>query len=229
MPGNKSIHLALGKQRQHLGNSTRKGMGPTPSCGGLLGRIQKRTLPIRHLPALDNSLHSSQHHGLLLRHLITGSHRPSGRSTAAARPTHAAIFTLASANFFSRFFHRYQQLTPTTNTAASTQPDSTLWKNLLTAIGEVATAQKSTISLRAVSGLNSIPTGFCIHALATRIHQAEIVAPSPGVSQVEARWKAFAHLIPTKEHHCDERGLHEKAKIPSMASGAPKMSPTNQL
>ena len=41
-------------------------------------------------------------------------------------------------------------------------------------------------SLRAVSGLNSIPTGFCIHAFATRIHQAEIVAPSP-VSQVEAR------------------------------------------
>ena len=135
---------------------------------------------------------------------------------------------LAKANFFSRFFHRYQQLTPTTNTAASTQPDSTLWKNLLTAIGEVATAQKSTISLRAVSGLNSIPTGFCIQAFATRIHQAEIVAPSP-VSQVEARWKRLLTLSQPKNITAMNVASIKNARIPSIASGAPKMSPTNQL
>lgn len=68
-------------------------------------------------------------------------------------------------------------------------------ENLLTATGENATAMKSTISLRMVSGLNSMPTGYCIHELATRIHQAEMVAPKP-VSQVEAKWKrllTFSH------------------------------------
>jgi len=135
---------------------------------------------------------------------------------------------LDKANFFSRFFHRYQQLTPTTNTAASTQPDNTLWKNLLTAIGEVATAQKSTISLRAVSGLNSMPTGFCIQAFATRIHQAEIVAPSP-VSQVEARWKRLLTLSQPKNITAMNVASIKNARMPSIASGAPKMSPTNQL
>ena len=126
-------------------------------------------------------------------------------------------------------FGKYSSMcTPTTNTAASTQPDSTLWKNLLTAIGEVATAQKSTISLRAVSGLNSMPTGFCIHALATRIHQAEIVAPSP-VSQVDARWKRLLTLSQPKNMTAINVASIKKAKIPSMASGAPKISPTNQL
>ena len=33
-----------------------------------------------------------------------------------------------------------------------------------------------------------MPTGFCIHELATRIHSAEIAAPM-AVNHVEARWK----------------------------------------
>ena len=128
----------------------------------------------------------------------------------------------------SRFFHRYQQLTPTTNKAPSTQPERTVWKNLLTAIGEVATAQKSTISLRAVSGLNSIPTGYCIHALATSIHQAEMVAPKP-VSHVEAKWKPRLTFCQPKNITAMNVASMKKATIPSIASGAPKMSPTNQL
>lgn len=59
-------------------------------------------------------------------------------------------------------------------------------QNFITATGEKATEAKSTISLRTVSGLNAIPTGYCIHELATKIHQAEKVAPNP-VSQVDAR------------------------------------------
>ena len=98
---------------------------------------------------------------LFLCHLITGTvARPRGKHSGTQSHPGSYLYACQS-KLLSRFFHRYQQLTPP-NTAASTQPDSTLWKNLLTAIGEVATAQKSTISLRAVSGLNSIPTGFCI-------------------------------------------------------------------
>ena len=133
---------------------------------------------------------------------------------------------LASANSRLRFFSRYQQLMPTTKTAPSTQPDNTVWKNLLTATGDVATAQKSTISLRTVSGLNSMPTGCCIHALATRIHQAEIVAPKP-VSQVEAKWKRLLTFPHPKNMTAINVASIKNAKIPSIANGAPKISPTN--
>jgi len=135
---------------------------------------------------------------------------------------------LDNANFLSRFFSRNQQATPTTNTAPSTQPDNTVWKNLFTAVGDNATAQKSTISFLTVSGLNSIPTGFCIHAFATSIHQADIVAPNP-VSQVDARWNFLLTLSQPKNMTAIKVASIKKAKIPSMASGAPKMSPTNQL
>lgn len=47
-------------------------------------------------------------------------------------------------------------------------------------------AENETISLRIVSGLNSIPTGHCIHAFAARIHRAEMHAPM-AVSQVAVK------------------------------------------
>ena len=71
-----------------------------------------------------------------------------------------------------------------------------------------------------------MPTGYCIHALATRIHQAEIVAPKP-VSQVEARWKPLLTLFHPKNMTAMNVASMKKARMPSMASGAPKMSPTN--
>ena len=101
-----------------------------------------------------------------------------------------------------------------------------MWKNLLTAMGDVATARKSVISLRAVSGLKAMPTGYCIHALATRIHQADMVAPKP-VSQVDAKWKPLLTLFHPKNMTAMNVASMKKARMPSMASGAPKMSPTN--
>ena len=139
----------------------------------------------------------------------------------------AATLMLAFANSISRLRSRYQQLTPTTNTAPSTQPLSTVWKNLATAIGESATAAKSTISLRTVSGLNAMPTGYCIQALATRIHHAEKCCTDtcqPCRCQVET----FTYFVPAKEHNGNDVASIKKARIPSMASGAPKISPTNQ-
>ena len=68
----------------------------------------------------------------------------------------------------------------------SNHDDVTVCQNLLTAVEEKTTAQKSVISPRTVSGLNVTPVGFCIHAFATRIQTAETVAPII-VSQVEAK------------------------------------------
>ena len=148
-------------------------------------------------------------------------------SRAPTSPTHAPIFILSRASFVSRFFMRYQQLTPTQNTAPMIQAEVTVWQNLLMAKGERATSKNDTISLRIVSGLNSQPTGYCIQALATRIHQAEIVAPRP-VSQVEARWKPGDTFFQPKYITATKVDSMKKATIPSTASGAPKISPTNQ-
>ncbi len=79
--------------------------------------------------------------------------------------------------------------------------------------------------MRIDSGLKCAPTGCCIQPLATRIHNAERLAPI-AVSHVTVRWPTFESrsqpkiIIPTK---VDSR---KKAIIPSMASGTPKMSPT---
>ena len=113
-----------------------------------------------------------------------------------------------------------------TNTAPVIHPLVTAWANFTAASGANATAKKSTISLRTVSGLNSMPTGCCIQLLATRIHQAESVAPRP-VSQVEARWKPRLTLFQPKNITAMNVASMKKATMPSMASGAPKMSPTN--
>ena len=93
--------------------------------------------------------------------------------------------------------------------------------------GERATSANDAISLRMVSGLNSQPTGYCIHAFATRIHHAEMVAPKP-VSQVEARWKPGDTFFHPKNMTATKVDSMKKATMPSTASGAPKMSPTNQ-
>ena len=104
--------------------------------------------------------------------------------------------------------------------------DVTVWQNLPTAKGDSATSKNETISLRIVSGLNSQPTGACIQAFATRIHHAEIVAPRP-VSHVEAKWNPFETLFQPKNITATNVDSIKKAMMPSTASGAPKMSPTN--
>ena len=102
-----------------------------------------------------------------------------------------------------------------------------MWVNLLTAKGDSATSTKEVISKRIVSGLNVCPMGYCIQALATRIHQAEMVAPRP-VSHVEAKWKPGDTFFQPKNMTATNVDSMKKATMPSMASGAPKMSPTNQ-
>ena len=144
----------------------------------------------------------------------------------AISPTIAPILILSLANLTSRFFIRYQQETATTKMAPIIHAEMTVWQNLSMAKGERATSANDTISLRMVSGLNSHPTGYCIQALATRIHHAEIVAPSP-VSHVEARWNPGDTFFHPKNMTATKVDSMKKATMPSTASGAPKMSPTN--
>ena len=149
-------------------------------------------------------------------------------SSEAATPNAVPTFRLLRAKSVLRRRSRNQALTPVTKSAPSTQPDSTVWLNLLIATGERRIDQKSCISLRTVSGLNSIPTGYCIQAFATSIHSAEMVAPAT-VSHVEARWAPRLSFFHPKNMSEMKVASMKKARIASMARGAPKISPTNQL
>ena len=94
------------------------------------------------------------------------------------------------------------------------------------ATGENATAQKSAITLRICAGSNSIPTGYCIHELATKIHHADSDEPM-AVSHVAVRWKRLLTFFQPKNITAMNVDSIKNANKPSMASGAPKMSPTN--
>ena len=120
----------------------------------------------------------------------------------------AAILILSLASRISRRFMRYQHDTAITKTAPMIHAEITVWQNFPTAKGDSATSRNDTISLRMVSGLKAQPTGFCIQALATRIHHAEMVAPSP-VSHVEAKWKPGDTFFQPK-YMTYEGGLHEE-------------------
>ena len=64
------------------------------------------------------------------------------------------------------------------------------------ATGEKSISQKFCISNRAVSGLNSIPTGYCIQALATRIHKADKLEPTATI-QVDNSVGECAQIVCT--------------------------------
>ena len=89
-------------------------------------------------------------------------------------------------------------------------------------------AKKSTISFLIVSGLNSMPTGCCIHAFATKIQRAEMLAPM-AVNQVDAKWNFGLTLFQPKNITAMNVDSIKNANMPSIANGAPKISPTNQL
>ena len=79
--------------------------------------------------------------------------------------------------------------------------------------------------MRMVSKLNRAPTGCCIQALAIRIQSAERFDAER--DQPSDREMAdFRQPIPAEEEQADEGRLEEERHQPSMASGAPKMSPT---
>ncbi len=137
-----------------------------------------------------------------------------------------AIRMLLFASHSSLPLKRYQALIESTNTEPRRNPDVMVCKNLSTATGLKRTCQKLTISFLAVSGLNAIPTGFCIQALATRIQRAERLAPT-ATSHVDARWNFLPTLFHPKNITAMNVDSRKNASIPSMASGAPKISPTN--
>ncbi len=123
------------------------------------------------------------------------------------------------------FLSRNQEDTQTTKSPPRRKPELVAWVNLPMAVGEKSTSQKFSISNRAVSGLNAMPTGYCIHPLATRIHRAERLEPMATI-HVEKRWNPLDTRFHPKNMTAKKVASMKKAKMPSAARGAPKMSPT---
>ena len=94
-------------------------------------------------------------------------------------------------------------------------------------VGLVTTAPRSCISARPVAGLKVAPTGCCIQELAERMKKADSVV-EPATSQMVARWTRLGSLSQPKIHRPRNVDSMKNAASASMASGAPKMSPTNR-
>ena len=87
------------------------------------------------------------------------------------------------------------------------------------------TAQKFVISMRIVSKLNSAPVGYIIQPLATRIQSAERFEPR-AMRTVTAMWRPRESRPQPKKKRPMNVDSRKNAIKPSIASGAPKMSPT---
>src|SRR3974390_1153265 len=98
--------------------------------------------------------------------------------SADASPNPVATANERPANEGSRPRSRYHEAMPSTNIDDATYPAASVCTNLGPAIGLKKSSLKLVSSIRIVSRLNSAPTGFCIHALAIRIHNAEKFEPS---------------------------------------------------
>ena len=87
------------------------------------------------------------------------------------------------------------------------------------------TSKKLVISMRIVSKLKSEPTGYCIHALAIKIQSAERLEPK-AMQIVTIRCVDFFRRVQPKKNKPMKVDSKKNAINPSIARGAPKMSPT---
>ncbi len=79
--------------------------------------------------------------------------------------------------------------------------------------------------MRMVWKLNSAPTGFCIQPLAIRIQSALRLVPM-AISSVTSKCCVLGNRSQPKKNSPIMVDSRKKAIRPSIASGAPKMSPT---
>ena len=79
--------------------------------------------------------------------------------------------------------------------------------------------------MRMVWGLKANPTGFCIQPLAIRIHRADRLEPSATMTVV-SRCMGLDSFSQPKNMTPTKVASRKKAIRPSIASGAPKTSPT---
>ena len=151
---------------------------------------------------------------------------PNGKTSSneTTSPNVAAIlndFFASSASLFLRM--RYAE-TPTTINAPAINDASTVCSRRGNVDGLNTAAPKSVNSARPFC--TTYPAGVCCHEFATRIQNAEIVAPTATIRTENQciPLETFSRPNKYKPRKPDSR---KNANRPSAASGAPKISPTN--
>jgi hypothetical protein len=122
---------------------------------------------------------------------------------------------------------RCQQLIARTTAAAVMKAAKTVCGKVTSCVELVSSAQMLVSSARPVSGLKAQPTGCCIQELAARMKYALPTVPAAS-SQMLARCSRADSRSRPKTHRPRKVDSRKKATRPSMASGAPKTSPTKR-
>ena len=115
-----------------------------------------------------------------------------------------------------------------TNAPAVRNAPAIVCGNVTSTIGLASTARKSVSSARPAVWSIVKPTGCCIQALAARMKYADSTVPTAAIQMV-ARWIHRGRRSQPKIHRPRKVDSRKNASRPSMASGAPKMSPTKRL
>lgn len=120
--------------------------------------------------------------------------------------------------------HAHTQATKTP--AVRNAPDTACVKAAI-AVLLVNNAKMLSNSARPVSGLNLAPTGCCMNEFAEMMKNADRFTAIATI-QMHARCSHRGSRVHPKIHSPMNVDSKKKAANPSMASGAPKMSPTNR-
>ncbi len=115
---------------------------------------------------------------------------------------------------------------PSRNPPATAKAPKMVCGNVTSAVLLVKTAHASVIVARPLT--ISVPTGCCIQEFATRMKYAERIVASEA-HQMVARWMRLGRRPQPKIHKPRNVDSTKKASSASIASGAPKTSPTKRL
>src|SRR5271166_7147318 len=121
----------------------------------------------------------------------------------------------------------HQALTAATNVAAVSSEPATVCENAARAVLLLSSALMLCNSARRVTGLYRAPTGCCMKEFATMMKNADTLTAIATI-QMDARCTSRGSRLQPKIHRPMKVDSKKKAAKPSIASGAPKMSPTNR-
>ncbi len=143
------------------------------------------------------------------------------------RVTHMAITIDARKMGTSLRRFRCHALIPITNAPAVTIAAVMVCGKVTSAVLFVSTGQIEVSSARPRASLIRKPTGCCIHEFAARMKYADSQVPT-ATAQIEARCSRGGSRSQPKIHKPMKVDSRKNASRPSIASGAPKMSPTKR-
>src|SRR6185503_2420931 len=155
--------------------------------------------------------------------------RPADAISTTRQPRMVAGRYIVAASVFSVRCERtiHQPHTPATNAPAVRNAPVIACENAAIAVLLENSSKMLVSSARPVSGLNRAPTGCCMNELAAMMKNADRFTPMATI-QMQARCTSLGSLVQPKIHSPMKVDSKKNAASPSMASGAPKMSPTKR-